>query len=247
MHRRASRLMEDGPQRSTTSSGARKTRKFTAERMVYQWKRITNLITTFLQFIQVKNFLIYKFPKETIDPSSSDSEYEKIPVPGEAPKKEKDKSQPWRVLNHNGVAYVVGPEMEPGQGAKDKEKCTQDPRLCQHPSDKMCARGGRGEKHWWYCKACGNRWKRIPLSHYEIHSAGTVASGNDIITFGKHTGKTCATVFNKHPEYCQWILKTAETGDDPCQGLMKFAKYIASREAPNPGANIPAGKMDEEL
>ena len=246
MHRRASRLMEDGPQRSTTSSGARKSRKFTAERMVYQWKRITNLITTFLQFIQVKNFLIYKFPKETIDPSSSDSEYEKIPVPGEAPKKEKDKSQPWRVLNHNNVPYVVGPEMEPGQGAKDREKHTQDPLLCQHPSDKMLGRGGRGEKQWWYCQACGNRWKRIPLSKYEIPSAGTVSGGNDIICFGKHTGKTCATVYRLHPEYCQWILQTAETGDDPCQQLMKFAKYIASREAPNP-ENIPAGKMDEGL
>ena len=245
MHRRANRIMEDGSQHSTTSSGARKYRKFSAERMIYQWKRITNLITTFLQFIQVKNFLLYKMPRETIEPSGSDSEYEKIPVPGEAPQK-KEKEKPWRVIPHNGVSYVVGKEMEPGSGVKDKKKLTHDPLLCQHPSDKMCARGGRGEKHWWYCTACGTRWSRIPLSHYELLSAGTVYSGNDIITFGKHIGKTCATVYNKHPEYCEWILKTAETGDDACQQLMKFAKYIASRGPPDP-ENIPAGKMDEAL
>ena len=73
-----------------------------------------------------------------------------------------------------------------------------------------------------------------------------MASGTDIICFGKHMGKTCKTVYEKYPEYCEWILKTAETGDDPCQQLMKFAKYLASREAPNP-ENIPAGRMDEAL
>jgi hypothetical protein len=183
--------------------------------------------------------------KETIDPSSSDSEYEKIEVPGEAPKKDV-KSEKWRVLNHQGVPYVVGPELEPGQGVKDKQKCTHDPALCQHPSETMLGRGGRGEQQWWYCQACGNRWKRIPLSKYALLSAGTVPSGNDILCFGKHLGKTCATVYKLYPEYCEWILKTAETGDDPCPQLMRFAKYLATKETPNP-ENIPAGRMDDEL
>ena len=252
LHGRASRLLQgnDGRPSTTSSSGARRPlgESLRSKYLIHMWQRAVTLATMFLQFIQVKNFLLGKMPKETIDPSSSDSEYEKIPVPGEAPKKKGDKSQPWTVHKHKGIPFIVGPVMGPGLGVVDQSKITHSPLLCQHPSDKMCARGGRGTPPtlWWYCEACGNRWQRIPLSNYE--SAGTVSSGNDILCFGKHIGKTCRTVYGKHPEYCQWILKTAETGDSPCQELLKFARYISSRDpnGPNP-EDIPAGRMDEEL
>ena len=117
---------------------------------------------------------------------------------------------------------MVGQQMKSGEGPKDKVKITQDPLLCQHPSDKMLARGGRGGQQWWTCSACGSRFNRTPLSNYEAQSAGTCMGGNDIITFGKYTG------------------------DGACTQLKKFAKYIVSRGIPNP-ENIPAGRMDEEL
>ena len=247
MSRRAARIMEDEPPPSTTSSGGRKFRKYTEQQIVYRWKRVSHLITLIFQHIQLKAFLLWKMPKETVDPSSSDSEYEKVDVPGEAPSQSsKDKPQPWRVETHENVKYVIGKQLEPGKGVKDRAKITHDPQLCQHPTESLLGRGGRGEMHWWYCQACGSRFKRIPLSQFEMRSEGTCSIGSDMITFGKHLGKSCKTVYDKHPEYCLWILSTAETGDAPCQGLKKFAKYIASRGPPDLNS-IPAGRMDEPL
>jgi hypothetical protein len=245
LHRQASRLAQNESLPSTTSSGAWKILRTGPFKIlaVHQWKRMVNLVTTLLQFIQVKSFLLQIMPSDTIDPSSSDSEYEKIPVPGQAPKKE-EKGEPWRALKHNGVSYLIGPSMGPGQGVKDKLKITHDPALCQHPSDKMCARGGRNDQRWWHCQACGNRFRRIPLSSYV--SAGSVATGPEIIAFGKHMGKTCNTVYEKHPEYCLWVIATSESGDDACQQLHKFAKYIVDRGIPD-AEDIPAGALDEEL
>jgi hypothetical protein len=244
MNQRASRVNQDGPRRSTTSSGAAKPRLFSVKRITHSWRRLTTLMWSYLQFVQVKNFLLCMMPRETIDPSGSDSEYEKIPVPGETPKK-KEKAEPWRIMYHNNVAYVVGKEITAGSGVKDQTKRTHDPLLCQHPSDKMFARGGRGELKWWTCIACGTRWARIPLSHYELHSAGQ-SNGNDLVTFGMHAGKTYNTVYHKHQQYCEWVLQTAETGDDPSPQLIKFARYLATKEARDPN-DIPAGRMDEEL
>ena len=78
---------------------------------------------------------------------------------------------------------------------------------------------------------------------YETNDAAT---GRDILTFGRHTGKTYDTVYTLHPDYCNWVLNTAETGDSPSPQLVKFARYLSTREARNPD-DIPAGRMDEEL
>ena len=214
---------------------------------MHRWQRLVTLATMFLQYIQVKNFLLAKMPKETIDPSDSDSEYEKIPTPGEDPKKAKEsKPQPWRVLNYEGVPYVVGQELTPGQGVKDKAKITHNPQLCQHPSEQMCVRGGRAQMRWWYCIACGSRWQRVPLSVYVTQNQGTMPSGSDIACFGKHLGKTYRTIYKLHPAYCDWILKTAESGDESCAQLKRFAKWVAATGPPDLNT-IPAGRMDEPL
>ena len=245
MSQRASRILQqDGPRRSTTSSGAARTRMIPPARLVHMWRRLTILLRAYLQFVQVKNFLITMMPMETINPSMSDDEYEKIPVPGDPPQK-KEKSKPWRIIHFQGIAYVVGKEMTAGSGVKDQGKRTHDPLICQHPSDKMFARGGRGDQKWWTCAACGARWERTPLSHYEVHSSAQ-SNGRDLVTFGQHAGKSYDTVYANHPSYCNWILQTAETGDDKSPQLVKFARYLATKEARNPD-DIPAGRMGEEL
>ena len=73
-----------------------------------------------------------------------------------------------------------------------------------------------------------------------------IAGPMDRITFGKYMGKTYQAIYLEHPEYCDWILQTAETGDHPSQQLLRFAKYLATKEA-RTTENIPAGRMDEEL
>ena len=68
----------------------------------------------------------------------------------------------------------------------------------------------------------------------------------DLITFGKHTGKTYNTVYVQHPDYCEWILRTAETGDSPSQSLLRFADFLATKQMRSVD-DIPSGRMDEEL
>ena len=139
---------------------------------------------------------------------------------------------------------MVGKEMTEGQGLIDKTKRTHDPSVCQHPSDLMHGRGGRGEKKWWSCQLCGTRWERIPLVNLEAKTE--LPGPMDRITFGKYMGKTYQTVHLQHPEYCDWILRTAETGDSPSQQLLRLARYLATKEARST-EDIPAGRMDEEL
>ena len=210
------------------------------------WRRMVILMRTFLQFIQAKNFLICLMPMETVNPTEDDDEFEKIDVegdPSDQPKSKENKRKPWRILEFHGEKYVVGKQLEKAKGAKDMKKHTHDPMICQHPSDKMSGRGGRGDLKWWICQACGTRWERVPLSKFE-----TTAQPNckDLLTFGRHAGKTYDFVYLNHINYCEWILKTAESGDDACDQLIKFARYLATREVRDPG-DIPAGRMDEEL
>ena len=125
------------------------------------WRRLVILLRTFLQFTQVKNFLITMMPMETINPSEDDDEFEKIDVDSDQPKQKKT-SRPWRILKFQGESYVVGKELKEAKGSKDVTKHTHDPMICQHPSDKMLGRGGRADQKWWCCQACGTRWERIP-------------------------------------------------------------------------------------
>ena len=244
MGQRASRVLqqETGPRRSTTSSGATIIRSIPAEQINQMWRRLVILLRTFLQFIQVKNFLITMMPMETVNPTEDDDEFEKIDVDMDQPKKEK-KSKPWRILEFHGEKYVVGKELKEAKGPKDVKKHTHDPMICQHPSDKMLGRGGRADQKWWSCQACGTRWERIPLSKFETTSQ---PSCKDLLTFGKHAGKTYDFVYLNHINYCEWILRTVESGDDAGLQLFKFARYLATREARSPG-DVPAGRMDEEL
>jgi hypothetical protein len=245
MGQRASRVLQQEStrsRRSTTSFGATTIRSIPPEQVNHMWRRLVILLRTFLQFIQVKNFLITMMPMETVNPTEDDDEFEKIDVDMDQPKKEK-KSKPWRILEFHGEKYVVGKELKEAKGAKDVKKHTHDPMICQHPSDKMSGRGGRADQKWWSCQACGTRWERIPLSKFETTSQ---PSCKDLLTFGKHAGKTYDFVYLNHINDCEWILKTAESGDDACAQLVKFARYLATREARSPG-DIPAGRMDEEL
>ena len=246
MGQRASRVLHEestGSRRSTTSSGAA-TRSIPAVQINHMWRRLVILLRTFLQFTQVKNFLITMMPMETVNPSEDEPEceFEKIDVDSDPPKQKKT-SKPWRILNVKGEPYVVGKELKESQGTKDATKHTHDPMLCQHPSEKMLARGGRNDQRWWCCQACGARWERIPLSKYETNEQ---PSGKDLVTFGMHAGKTYNNVYLSHPTYCDWIMKTAETGDDASAQLIKFARYLTTREARSP-EDVPAGRMDEEL
>ena len=98
---------------------------------------------------------------------------------------------------------------------------------------------------WWTCAACGKRWERIPLTEFEP-SMSNPLDDNDILTFGKHLGYTYLQVWKQDPNYCQWVLETAEMGDASPQ-LKRFAHYVAQKERQEGFPEIPAGRFDEEL
>jgi len=148
-----------------------------------------------------------------------------------------------RVLPFQRQQFVVGKSRPPGEGKIDAQKFTHDPLICQHPSDRLAARGGKDK--WWTCLACGNRFDRIPLSEFEP-TQGAPVSDKDLITFGTHMGHTYQHVWNKHQGYCQWVLQTAEMGDSSTP-LRRFATYIAQMEQRMGFQSIPAGRFDEAL
>ena len=84
------------------------------------------------------------------------------------------------------------------------------------------------------------------LSSYSLVTVSKPPSGKDVMTFGKHLGKTYNTVWATDPSYCQWAMQTVESGDPSSADLSRFARYVAQREAQIP-INIPAGRVDEEL
>jgi hypothetical protein len=241
---RAQRVLQrdQQPQRSNIPSGMTFVRSIPAQTICHMWKRLYLLAEMFLRFTQRKNFLIEKMGEDAINPPEEEEEYEKIYTDLDHPNQKTNK--PWRVIAFQGEPYVVGKEMTEGQGRIDKTKRTHDPSVCQHPSDLMHGRGGRGEKKWWSCPLCGTRWERIPLVNLEAKTE--LPGPMDRITFGRYTGKTYQTVHLQHPEYCDWILRTAETGDNPSQQLLRLAKYLATKEARST-EDIPAGRMDGEL
>ena len=247
MGQRASRVLQQEstrPQRSTTSSGAK---TLPSAKLEHMWHRLIILLKMFLRFTQIKDFLLTIMPSETINPTEDEDDFEKIDVEGDTsdrPKsKENKKAKPWRILTFKGEKFVVGNQLEAGKGTKDKQKHTHDPIVCQHPSGQMFGRGGKDDKKWWTCVACGGRWDRVPLAYYELTSAPKC---RDILTFGKHAGQTFDWAYLNDMAYCQWIMMTMESGDSSCPQLKKFARYLATREARDPG-DIPAGRMDEEL
>ena len=66
----------------------------------------------------------------------------------------------------------------------------------------------------------------------EIRETGRSCDGNDVVTFGMHAGMTYATVWTKFPDYCNWVLSTAESGDSraPTQEVRAVHRVEGSAE-----------------
>jgi hypothetical protein len=241
---RAQRVLqrEQQPQRSDIHSGITVIPSIPSHTRCHMWKRLYLLAELLLRFMQRKIFLTELMGEDAINPPEDEEEYEKIYVDADLPHPRTNK--PWRVMTFQGEKFIVGKEMTEGRGMRDMSRRTHDPAVCQHPSDLMHGRGGRGDKRWWSCQACGTRWERIPLASFEPKT--DTLGPMDRITFGKYMGKTYNAVYQEHPEYCAWILQTAETGDRPSQQLTRFARYLTTRETRST-EDIPPGRMDEEL
>ena len=112
-----------------------------------------------------------------------------------------------------------------------------DPMQCTHPTTAMKARGNKQGK-WWTCANCQSRWKRISL---DPNTMSHTPTASEIVTVGKHAGRTMEEVF-QYTTYVQWVLMTAETGDEPSAGLMRMARYFVMREQEE-----AARQMEEQM
>ena len=130
---------------------------------------------------------------------------------------------------------LVGKPLPPA----DTKMAEADPMLCQHPNTAMKARGNRDTK-WWTCLLCNSRWERTPLREHQ-----GPATSKETATFGKYAGHTLGQIYQNDKQYCEWVLRTIESGDKPkSTGIMRLAQYIATREAAEAGGQQPEAEDD---
>ena len=103
---------------------------------------------------------------------------------------------------------------------------TVDPTTCDHPTTAMVARGNKHEK-WWTCKFCGTRWIR-----QDVHvMTGIEETDDEWIGFGRYRSHEMGLVRIADPNYCKWVLETAEKEPGTCcPALLRFARYLARKE-----------------
>mmetsp|Transcript_67201 Transcript_67201/g.160999 ORF Transcript_67201/g.160999 Transcript_67201/m.160999 type:complete len:447 (-) Transcript_67201:119-1459(-) len=77
-------------------------------------------------------------------------------------------------------------------------------------------------------------------------SAGTVSHTvlNDTVHFGKHRGKTFAEVCEEDPLYCEWVLKSQSTTENP--HLQNFARYIQALARDGPVEHMQSTPVEME-
>jgi hypothetical protein len=132
---------------------------------------------------------------------------------------------------------VVGNPMTPGIGDS-----LVNPTMCTHPLDHMQTRGNKNQK-WWTCLQCQSRWVRLPM--VSPNTKG-VPTDQEVVSFGRYVGYPHKDVL-KDKGYCNWIVMTAEAGDDPGNALMRMAQYIVKKEQQAARRNLrTTGEMDVE-
>ena len=130
-------------------------------------------------------------------------------------------SQP--VVHRVIKGQAVGLRLISGGGKEDKKKAHMDPAICQHPEEDMKERGNKGSK-WWFCAKCMSRWVRTDLAL--VNSATPEPNSQDLVTFGKHMGRTYEQVL-QDPSYCNWIMDTVAQGESiQNTNLLRLAEYI---------------------
>ena len=72
---------------------------------------------------------------------------------------------------------------------------------------------------WWTCNLCHSSWERHPLQDQQE----VLASGSDLVDFGKHKGKTYRELLT-HTKYTKWCVDTLTTGD-PHRSLKRYAVW----------------------
>ena len=66
----------------------------------------------------------------------------------------------------------------------------------------------------------------------------------DLVTFGKHMGKTYAQVFLEDQSYCEWVMNTVAQSEG-APGLVRLAHYIHQEQTAETFAADGWEEMDQ--
>ena len=141
-------------------------------------------------------------------------------------KSESSKGTVNRVIN----GEIVGKMLPAGTNKNQDDSTPAD--MCLHEAKFMRPRGNR-TTNWWTCLNCHSRWERRKREETPVTGTPT---DHEMLTFGKHAGKTFLETATAHPDYCQWIIQTADNPyipyksvQDPSPQLQRFAQYLGAR------------------
>ena len=233
MYQRACRILEEPSASSRSQVGQAPHQRTTPNRRSIQqvetcWRRLMLKVSLIFQTIAQRSKVKMLLGQKVYDVWFSPAVQESI----------SQSSQP--IVSRVIKGQAVGRRLPRGEGKKDLEKAHMDPAMCQHPEDSMAPRGNKGQK-WWFCTKCASRWTRTDLARVN-ESAEPL--DEDLITFGKHMGKTYTQVYVDDPGYCEWVMTTiAQSEGSPA--LQRLAHFIHIQQTAETFAADGWAEMDQ--
>ena len=165
---RANRIVNrQGPEtRAPRAQRAEAQRQLSDDQLTARWRSLTIKLHLVIRVFTIKNMV-----KTLLGPQNY------LRMCGNARRQAENPEAP--IVTRVIGGEIVGKPKEPGDGVVQI-----DPRLCQHPEQKMKPRGNRSDK-WWTCESCQSRWERRSLE--SLIQTGPVTGGEIMLT-GRHLG-----------------------------------------------------------
>ena len=200
------------------------------ERLVASWKRMMLKVSLIFQTIAQRSKV-----KMLLGPAVYDVWF--------TPAVQESTSQSSQPVVHRVIkGQAVGRQLSKGTGVKDLMNVHMDPAMCQHPEEHMAHRGNKTSQ-WWICKKCASRWARMDFA--QVNPSADPLD-DDLVTFGKHLGKTYTQVYASDPGYCEWVMQTVSQGESAnAPALERLAHFIHTKQTAETFAADGWAEMDQ--
>ena len=214
---------------SASSSSNRRThvRKFETRRLEHDWVRIYYRIQLQLRFVRTRIILMNMLGHEGYDSMLRNEDVRRMATTSMAQIQERKMVRTAKV---NGKLFILGEDLVPYQG---DHAATADPLQCDHPNDELRLLGNKTAKSV-YCRMCHRRWKRIDVNEFKV-DFGEVPRDDHVLNFGKYMTWKYLEAYREDPDYCTWILQTADlsrgTDHESTVALKHFAQYIFLKDS----------------
>ena len=102
--------------------------------------------------------------------------------------------------------------------------------MCIRDSIRKDMDGTTKGENWWTCQQCLTRWERHPMPDATSEDYLEAPTNTDLVTFGKHMGKTYQQVKDDHPDYVAWMMETLDQETDHSAAFLHLAKYFQKNQ-----------------